>query len=140
MWTCPKCGAKVDLSFEVCWQCGTTPEGVEDPSFVVADDAAPIEDPPVNPTLESIPGSASMPGADLVECYQALSLMEAQFLTNELSGKGIAAVCDQQDMQDALGTWGGNPRVYVRAEDLSRARTWLEAYDAHRKAAGEAKA
>ena len=136
MWTCPKCAAKVDPSFEVCWQCGTTPEGVEDPSFVVADDAEPIMDPPVNPALESTTGSALMPGADLVECYQALSLMEASFLANQLSDQGIPAVSDQQDLQDALGTWGGNPRVYVRAEDLTRARIWLESYDAHRKQAG----
>ena len=47
MWTCPKCHAKVDPSFEVCWKCGTTPDGVEDPTFVRADDAGPIEDPPV---------------------------------------------------------------------------------------------
>ena len=134
MWTCPKCAAKVDPSFEVCWQCGTTPEGVEDPTFVVADDAEPIMDPPVNPALESINSSDPMPRADLVECYQALSLMEASFLANQLVEEGIPAVSDQQDMQDALGTWNGNPRVYVRAADLARARSWLEAYDRHRKA------
>ena len=37
MWTCPKCDAKVDPSFEVCWRCGTSPEGVEDPGFLRAD-------------------------------------------------------------------------------------------------------
>ena len=25
MWTCPKCGTKVDPSFDVCWACGTLP-------------------------------------------------------------------------------------------------------------------
>ena len=40
MWTCPKCSAKVDPTFEVCWSCGTTPDGVEDPTFV------PCEAPP----------------------------------------------------------------------------------------------
>src|SRR3954470_20149551 len=44
MWQCRKCRSKVDDSFEVCWSCGTTPDGIEDPSFVTADDADPIPD------------------------------------------------------------------------------------------------
>ena len=34
MWTCPKCSKKVDDSFEICWACGTTVDGVEDPHFL----------------------------------------------------------------------------------------------------------
>ena len=55
MWTCPKCGAKVDPSFEVCWQCGTTREGVEDPNFVRADETPPIEDPLYDPYASQNP-------------------------------------------------------------------------------------
>ncbi len=33
MWSCPKCRQKVDDQFEVCWKCGTTLDGVEDPEF-----------------------------------------------------------------------------------------------------------
>ena len=44
MWQCPKCRSKVDDSFEVCWSCGTTPDGIEDPNFVTADEADPIPD------------------------------------------------------------------------------------------------
>ena len=144
MWTCPKCGSKVDPSFEVCWNCGTTADGIEDPTFVKADDAGPIESPPVVPELNTGPdvaptgewpaGSAPAEEAgELVPCYQALSLMEAQFLVARLSEEGIPAVCDQADMQDALGTWEGNPRVYCREADLPRAREWLAKYDAERK-------
>ena len=133
MWTCPKCATKVDPAFDVCWQCGTSREGVEDPLFVSADDAGPIESPPVSPTLESIGDDPSTPDTEVVACYQALSLMEAQFVANELTQQGIPALSDQQDMQDSLGTWEGNPRVYVRENDLARARAWIESYDAHRK-------
>jgi hypothetical protein len=28
----------------VCWSCGTTPDGIEDPDFVIAHEADPIED------------------------------------------------------------------------------------------------
>jgi hypothetical protein len=36
MWICPKCGEEVEAHFEVCWSCGTSPEGVEDPDFGLA--------------------------------------------------------------------------------------------------------
>lgn len=136
MWTCPKCGTKVDPSFDVCWNCGTSPEGVEDPGFVRADDAAPIADPLYDPIAEpaATPAVGAADGGELVVCYQALSLMEAKFLADQLAAEGIRAVSDTQDMQDALGTWEGNPRVYCRAEDLPRARAWLEEYDRKRKA------
>ena len=34
MWTCPRCSAEVDEGFELCWQCGTSSDGVENPDFV----------------------------------------------------------------------------------------------------------
>lgn len=33
MWQCPKCREKVEDRLVVCWSCGTTPDGVEDPDF-----------------------------------------------------------------------------------------------------------
>jgi hypothetical protein len=39
MWRCPNCRKEVDGSFEVCWSCGTSPEGIDDPTFVTADQA-----------------------------------------------------------------------------------------------------
>lgn len=139
MWTCPKCGNKVDPSFDVCWSCGTTADGVEDPTFVPADDAAPIYDDSAEDHGEGAVAVATdnSPGADLVECYQALSLMEAKFIADQLVEQGIPARADEQDLQDTLGSWEGNPRVYVRAEDLLRARAWVEAYDFKRKTEAE---
>ncbi|MEJ7638381.1 MAG: hypothetical protein WKF75_10510 [Singulisphaera sp.] len=72
MWTCPKCGSQVDPSFDVCWSCGTTPEGFEDPTFVKADDAA--DESPVD--LDMPKGEAPIPSpprssGELVECYWA---------------------------------------------------------------------
>jgi predicted nucleic-acid-binding Zn-ribbon protein len=34
MWTCPKCGERLEGSFDACWSCGTTRAGVEIPDFV----------------------------------------------------------------------------------------------------------
>src|SRR5439155_19120469 len=45
MWTCAKCGERVEDGFEVCWSCGTTIDGVEDPNFFSAE----AEDAPAPP-------------------------------------------------------------------------------------------
>src|SRR5207302_11092067 len=83
MWTCPKCGTKVDPSFEVCWQCGTTVDGVEDPNFVPAD----AEPPPVSPLDLDMPDGdrpISEPlnpeAGELVEAYLAADVMQAKFV------------------------------------------------------------
>jgi hypothetical protein len=137
MWTCPKCGSQVDPSFDVCWNCGTTPEGVEDPTFVKADEAGASESPV---DLDMPKGEAPIPepvaplAGELVECYWAMDIMQAKFLADQLTDQGIPAISDTHDMQDALGSMSSGPRVWVRAEDLPRARAWLKAYDAQNKA------
>jgi ribosomal protein L40E len=37
-WICSKCGAEVPGNFEVCWECGTSVDGVKDPSFPASDE------------------------------------------------------------------------------------------------------
>jgi hypothetical protein len=41
MWECQKCHEQHEDSFEVCWNCGTSKAGVEDPTFQVADQVDP---------------------------------------------------------------------------------------------------
>ena len=48
--------------------------------------------------------------------------MQAKFLADQLTDQGIPAVSDMHDMHDALGSMSSGPRVWVRAEDLPRAR------------------
>ncbi len=137
MWTCPKCGSQVEPSFDVCWSCGTTPEGVEDPSFATADDIAASESPV---DLDMPKGEAPIPEpvtpltGELVECYWALDLMQAKFLADQLTDQGIPAMSDTHDLHDALGSMSSVPRVWVRAEDLPRARAWLQTYEEQNKA------
>ena len=33
MWTCKKCSESHEDSFDVCWKCGTSKEGIADPTF-----------------------------------------------------------------------------------------------------------
>jgi hypothetical protein len=64
MWQCPKCGNPVEDNFDVCWSCGTSRGGVEDPAFrreVGAGDAG------MSPTGAKTPSPASSASAPTAE-------------------------------------------------------------------------
>ena len=132
MWTCAKCGSKVDPSFEVCWSCGTSAEGVEDPTFQAADET-PASASPTDLEMpegeQPIPQPINEEAGELVECYWALDLMQAKFLADRLTEAGVPAMSDTHDLHDAMGSMSSGPRVWVRAGDLARAKAWLEDYD-----------
>src|SRR6476646_9864871 len=105
MWTCPKCHSKVDASFDVCWNCGTTAEGVEDPTFVLADDVLPAGSPLDQDTPEGdgpMPSPDDSPVSDLVECYWASNAAEARMMADMLGEQGIHAMADTEDMHAEL--------------------------------------
>src|SRR3954451_4209393 len=137
MWKCPKCRSKVDDSFEVCWSCGTTPDGVEDPDFVTADETDPIDGAPAarNDDLDDpLDDFAGTPWPELVECFMAANTIEAKFVADQLTGEGIPAIADRQDINMVMGglqpqMWGYGPKVRIRPKDLARAQAWLEAYE-----------
>ena len=130
MWTCPSCQSTVDNVFDACWNCGSSRDGVADPTFVRADDAGPIDDPEVDGLGVKVTNSSSIGGGgDLVEAYHALDLMQAHFLVDRLSEAGFPATADEQDMNKSLGMMISGPRVYVRSGDLAGARAWLADYD-----------
>jgi hypothetical protein len=142
MWECPKCQSEVDDTFDVCWSCGTTIDGIEDPSFVTADEAEPIqdpvaeEDPKFDDSLDDFAGGPPIP--DLVDCYMASNTIEAQLIANQLMEQGIPAIADKIDVTVVMGgfqpqLWGYGPKVRVRPEDLERALAWLRTYDLLRK-------
>jgi hypothetical protein len=141
MWRCPKCRAKVDSSFEVCWSCGTTPEGVEDPSFVTADEAEPIDEPEANldPGMDDpLDDFAGTPLPELVECYMAANTVEAKFVADRLTEQGIPAIADRQDINMTMGgfvprMWGYGPKVRIRPKDMPRALAWLKEYEQYKK-------
>ena len=101
MWHCPKCRSRVDDSFEVCWSCGTTPDGIEDPDFVTADeaDAIPDEELPEGSEVDDpLADFAGTPLPDLVECYTASNPIEAKFIADQLMEQGIPAIADKIDI------------------------------------------
>jgi hypothetical protein len=141
MWQCPKCHSRVDDSFEVCWSCGTTADGVEDPDFVTADEAEPIanEEMPEETELDDpLADFAGTPLPDLVECYMAGDTMEAKFVADQLTEHGIPAIADKVDINLVMGgfkpqMWGYGPKVRIRPADLPRAQAWLKDYEHRRR-------
>src|SRR5688572_12115307 len=77
MWQCKKCRERLKDSFEVCWNCGTSRDGVEDPSFRRADEEAPPE-PPAEPEHPSPRRRRPGPGFIVTT-------------GNEVSGRAVAA-------------------------------------------------
>jgi hypothetical protein len=134
MWHCPKCAEEVEDDFDVCWQCGTDREGMEDPAFVTADDSEAIfdtaEDQDLNPLDEMLEefGEAF---PELETCFSASNPTEARFVANQLRSSGIPAVSDRVDVSanvpgGIISTAG--PGVRVRSQDLARAQGWVKDY------------
>ena len=132
MWTCPNCETRVEPTLDVCWNCGTSAEGVADPTFVRADDAGPINDPVEFPPRDT----GKSPMGELVEAYRALDVPEATFLADQLHDRGIPATADTQDLSDSLGGIASGPRVWVAEADLPKARAWLETYERDKRLSG----
>jgi hypothetical protein len=145
MWTCPKCRAKVDDSFVICWSCGTSPEGVEDPAFAHADDVGPVPDLPCkgdDQVVDDLDLGVAEPEIEVVACYWAGEPYEARFLADQLLLEGIPATADSWDLRIVFAGLFGfvpagpyfGPRVRVLAEDLPRARAWIAGYEQRRRA------
>ena len=135
MWQCPKCRSSVDDSFEVCWSCGTAPDGIEDPDFVTADETDPIPDdeiPKGTDVDDPLADFAGMPMPDLVECYMAGDTIEAKFIADQLMEHGIQAIPDKLDIDPLVGMSGSGAKVRVRQNDLPKAQAWLKAYEQRR--------
>jgi hypothetical protein len=138
MWICSKCGAKVEPSFDVCWRCGTSYQGEEDPDFVTADESPAICDPtdylrldagkPTDPELAE-------PPLDLAPCFESNDLAEARFVADQLIGEGIPATLQNAfNVGIPSGTYSLYPcTVVVRADDLPRSRSWVEEYRGRRE-------
>lgn len=149
MWTCVKCGEDVESAFEVCWSCGTTSDGIVDPTFVTADEAGPIDDPRKLASSRAGVGTLAAddalagdviapPQVELVECYWPRDAFEARFLADWLIERGVFAIADGDALGSGLsGASIGHPyfspRVRVRADDLGRARALLGRYERRRR-------
>lgn len=124
MWNCVRCGEKVDDGFEVCWSCGTSVDGVEDPYFdSEADTRIKAADPqPLDP---------SMPGQKLVTVGTFDKAAEAHAVRCRLEAEGLAAFLSDEfivSMDWFLSNAVGGIKVQVPENEVERALEILEAH------------
>jgi hypothetical protein len=143
MWICPKCHARVDAGFEVCWRCGTNEQGDEDPDFVTADESPAIFGPTDYLRLEvgkEPEGELPGPPLELVACFQANAVDEAQFVSNLLAAEGIPSALEntaRPGVHDATSLY--SCRVMVKVEDLPRVAPIVEEFRERKRARADRK-
>jgi hypothetical protein len=118
MWRCPKCRQVVDDSFEICWACGTTIEGVEDPHF--------FDEPTKGPSPNVAP-DAPRP-ENLVTVAKCSLPGEAHAIRVRLESEGIPVFLFDEftiAMDWLLSNAIGGVKVQVSDYDLERAREIL---------------
>jgi hypothetical protein len=144
MWTCPRCQAKVDDGFLICWRCGTSSHGDEDPDFVHADDFAPINRPSISLYVKAAKFAEldwEEPLDEVQACYWARNCNEAMFLANQLLLEGIPAAADGLDLGIVFAGFFGLvpagpyfcPRVWAFARDVPKARSFLADYEQRKR-------
>ncbi len=132
MWQCTKCHSKIEDSFDVCWNCGTTKDGVEDPDFQPADTG----DKPTTGGVDEVDLSAvltkSAPSADaqhatatghllarlLVLVLRVLAMVIAVwgvFILIEMAATGNRAASREQDKQVAQAVTTAQTNVLFMA-------------------------
>lgn len=118
MWTCPKCTQKVDDEYEICWRCGTSVDGIENPSFLEEgnwDKSSPFA------SDEATPESLVM----LIKCSKPA---EAHAIRVRLESEGIPVFLFDEftiTMDWLLSNAIGGVKVQVPEVHLQRARDIL---------------
>ena len=66
MWQCVKCRENLEDTYDTCWNCGTSQDGVEDPAFRTADDHS------YEPPAEAVEDAerAAEPEEDPITCLR----------------------------------------------------------------------
>lgn len=134
MWTCPKCRESIADDFDVCWNCGTSRDGTEDPSFEpIASDAA-VPDP--GPGTEQDAGASAPPSfapsdptRQLVKVATFWHPVEAWLARNRLAEAGILAFVADEQLITAnwlLSAAIGGAAVEIRLADLELAQAVLD--------------
>ncbi|GEM_PF-1517613 len=129
MWTCPKCSKKVDDTFEICWSCGTSIDGVEDPHFLEEGNLgkkAPAE------------GEEQVAPESLVTLTKCSLPGEAHAIRVRLESEGVPVFLFDEftvTMDWLLSNAIGGIKVQVPEPHLERARTILGIVEAEQEAA-----
>lgn len=92
MWRCVECDAEVDDNFDLCWNCGTSSDGILDPDFrSVADDNSQTSDETSEET-EVEQSSNSCLRCDIPLHYRGVTRLDIFRDNDTLTGDLIEAV------------------------------------------------
>jgi hypothetical protein len=119
-WACPTCGETVDAGFEVCWSCGTSIEGVEDPSFNIADDTGHADESQIIRYVDDDEEEPTpKPAIDRRTCARCHGPMETGFVADFQTGAGAMTpsqwIAGTPEPSFWTGTWTGDRRFPIRA-------------------------
>jgi hypothetical protein len=116
-WTCSKCGETVDAGFLVCWSCGTSIDGVEDPSFVSASEGALGGDD--SPAICFLDDDLEEPQPGLAPrlCVRCEGPLEPGFIADfqQTGMKPTEWVAGTPKPSFWTGTWAGDRRFPIEA-------------------------
>lgn len=130
MWTCKKCGTKIDDHLELCWSCGTSVDGVEDPTFQA--DAVKADGPPIGSPMLAVP----RPNEELVTIAAFDLLGRAHLARMVLEEEGIPVMLADENTVSTdwlLSNAVGGIKVQVYASDVERAKRLLAEHHAEPK-------
>jgi hypothetical protein len=121
MWICPVCGEEVDDGFEVCWSCGSSVEGEEDPTFDPNRDGIIREE-------EYQARQEAMRDQNFVTLATFWNAAEAHVARSRLDAAGVPSFV--ADELATTATWGllnvsGGVKLMVAEQHADRAREIL---------------
>jgi hypothetical protein len=117
-WTCSKCGETVDAGFLVCWSCGTSIEGVEDPSFVRADEESLGGDESQAISFRDDHREEEKPGPAPRLCLRCQGPLEPGFIADFRAYSSVKPsewVAGTPQPSFITGTWTGDRRFPIQA-------------------------
>ena len=119
MWTCLKCGEEGEADFDVCWSCGASKDGVDDPGFVPERDG-------IVTAADFQAKTGDKINDKLVVAATYWNAAEANLGQNALQRQGIRSFLDNEllVMTGLINVVGGI-KLLVADKDLLRARMVL---------------
>lgn len=125
MWSCANCGAEVTDKFDICWGCGTSREGVKDPSFRTEEDGIITEE-------EFEADRLARTQEKLITIASFFTFPPAYGLCSFLESNGVRATVVGENV---AGVWGtlytgslAGIKVQVFESDADRVREILAAH------------
>jgi hypothetical protein len=126
MWKCSHCGENVEDSFQVCWSCGTTRDGVLDPHFFDAEGAGAA---PENEPMDDHFVDTEEEPEPMVTVAHCNLLAEAHAMRVQLEAEGIPVFLADEltvAMDWLLSNAIGGVKVQVPERYAARATQLLE--------------